>query len=81
MIGHRKSQLFIPSHTSYSEDDIQRQPVLSATVSDRKVVGLPSPVVYTIRNLEVRAVGLSVMAVLSLMSILKKGSVDDPSDA
>ena len=54
MIGHRKSQLFIPSGAAYSEGFVEHQPVLTAIVTGRRVVNLSSPVVYTIRNLQVR---------------------------
>ncbi|KAK7103049.1 hypothetical protein V1264_021179 [Littorina saxatilis] len=52
MIGHRKSQLFIPNNSSYGESYLEQQPVLSATVTGRDIVNLSSPVVYKIRNLK-----------------------------
>ena len=54
MIGYRKSQFFIPNRTAFSENFIEHQPVISASVTGRKIVSLTSPVVYQIRNLQVR---------------------------
>ena len=54
MIGYRKSQFFIPNRTAFSESFIEHQPVISASVTGRKIVSLTSPVVYQIRNLQVR---------------------------
>lgn len=54
MIGYRKSQLFIPTGSAYSESFIEHQPVISAIVTGKQVFNLSSPVVYRVRNLQVR---------------------------
>nr|KAG5695015.1 hypothetical protein BaRGS_015839 [Batillaria attramentaria] len=52
LIGHRKSQFYIPNISGYNWDELQHQPVLTAIVTGKRVFNLTSPVVYKIRNLQ-----------------------------